>query len=57
MQFCVEEWENGYFQSRDLSTANMLNKYICHLRGLKAARKAAKRRMTRLQSAWFEFGL
>lgn len=57
MQFCIEEWEHGYFQPRDLSTNAMLGKYVCHYNGLKAAAAAAPARMARLQRHWFEYGL
>ncbi|KAG9118480.1 hypothetical protein FRC07_006999 [Ceratobasidium sp. 392] len=56
VQFCLEEWETGQFQARDLSMTDMLNKYVAHLRGLKEARAAAKGRMKRLQQHWFDFG-
>ncbi|KAG8777367.1 hypothetical protein FRC12_000417 [Ceratobasidium sp. 428] len=56
IQFCLEEWETGQFQARDLSMTDMLNKYVAHLRGLKEARAAAKGRMKRLQQHWFKFG-
>ncbi|KAG9088293.1 hypothetical protein FRC06_002110 [Ceratobasidium sp. 370] len=56
MQFCLEEWETGQFQPRDLKTSDMLNKYIAHLQGLKEAHQAAKGRMARLQEHWFKFG-
>ncbi|KAG8730558.1 hypothetical protein FRC12_020197 [Ceratobasidium sp. 428] len=56
LQFCIEEYETGHYQARDLSAANMLNKYVAHLRGLKAARLAAKSRMSRLAQDWFTFG-
>ncbi|KAG9076856.1 hypothetical protein FRC06_009245 [Ceratobasidium sp. 370] len=37
-------------------TSDMLNKYVAHLQGLKAAQSAARGRMRRLQEHWFEFG-
>ncbi|KAG9094155.1 hypothetical protein FRC06_011110 [Ceratobasidium sp. 370] len=55
MQFCIEEWSDGYFASRDLGTANMLEKYEAHLAGLKDLRKVAPRRLERLQEGWFEY--
>ncbi|KAG9092813.1 hypothetical protein FRC06_011781 [Ceratobasidium sp. 370] len=55
MQFCIEEWSDGYFASRDLGTANMLDKYEAHLAGLKDLRKVAPRRLERLQEGWFEY--
>ncbi|KAG8727972.1 hypothetical protein FRC10_005438, partial [Ceratobasidium sp. 414] len=57
MQFCIEEWETGQWQLRDLSASDMLNKYVAHLRGLKAARAAAKFRMRRLVEHWHGFGV
>ncbi|KAF8593458.1 hypothetical protein BDV93DRAFT_516549 [Ceratobasidium sp. AG-I] len=56
IQFCIEEWETGNFRPHDLSTTEMLNKYIAHLRGLKEARAAARTRISRLQQDWFNFG-
>ncbi|KAG9083679.1 hypothetical protein FS749_005841, partial [Ceratobasidium sp. UAMH 11750] len=56
MQFCIEEWETGQWVPRDLSTSDMLNKYVAHLRGLKEARAAARGRMARSQGHWFDFG-
>ncbi|KAG8733362.1 hypothetical protein FRC10_000287 [Ceratobasidium sp. 414] len=55
MQFCIEEWSDGYFASRDLGTANMLEKYKAHLAGLKDLRKVALRRLECLQEGWFEY--
>ncbi|KAG8726439.1 hypothetical protein FRC10_007121, partial [Ceratobasidium sp. 414] len=55
MQFCIEEWSEGYFTSRDLGAANMLDKYEAHLAGLKDLRKVAPRRVQRLQEGWFEY--
>ncbi|KAG9094046.1 hypothetical protein FRC06_011216 [Ceratobasidium sp. 370] len=52
----ANEWESGQWQPRDLSTSNMLNKYMAHLRGLKVAQSAARGRMRHLQEHWFEFG-
>ncbi|KAG8734100.1 hypothetical protein FRC10_011941 [Ceratobasidium sp. 414] len=57
IQFCIEEWETGKFRPHDLSMTDLLNKYVAHLRGLKAASKVAKNRMARLQQHWFDFGL
>ncbi|KAG9079761.1 hypothetical protein FRC06_007498 [Ceratobasidium sp. 370] len=57
IQFCLEEWETGKFQSRDLSMTDLLHKYVAHLRGLKEASVAAKGQMRRLQQHWFDFGL
>ncbi|KAG9093484.1 hypothetical protein FRC06_011502, partial [Ceratobasidium sp. 370] len=56
MQFCIEEWETGYFKARDLSMTDLLHKYVAHLRGLKETRIPAKGRMQQLQEHWFEFG-
>ncbi|KAG8697939.1 hypothetical protein FRC08_006228 [Ceratobasidium sp. 394] len=56
MQFTIEEWTTGKFQSRDLNASDMLNKYVAHLRGLKAARRRAKVRFKRLAQEWFDFG-
>ncbi|KAG8683329.1 hypothetical protein FRC08_014341 [Ceratobasidium sp. 394] len=57
MQFTIEEWTTGKFQPRDLNASDMLNKYVAHLRGLKAARRRARLRFKRLADDWFDFGL
>ncbi|KAG9076827.1 hypothetical protein FRC06_009302, partial [Ceratobasidium sp. 370] len=57
IQFCIEEWATGRFCPRDLSMTDLLNKYVAHLRGLKAATKVAKNHMAHLQQHWFNFGL
>ncbi|QRV93926.1 LON domain serine protease [Ceratobasidium sp. AG-Ba] len=51
-QFCLEEWSNGYWQSRELGTAHMLDKYEAHLAGLKELRSVAPRRFKWLQDEW-----
>ncbi|KAG9093957.1 hypothetical protein FRC06_011296 [Ceratobasidium sp. 370] len=56
MQFCIKEWETGQWVSQDLSTSNMLNKYVAHLRGLMEAHVAARGRISCLQDHWFAFG-
>ncbi|KAG9091639.1 hypothetical protein FRC06_000482 [Ceratobasidium sp. 370] len=56
VQFCIEEYEHGQFQPHDLNAADMLNKYVAHLRGLKEARAGAKARVLRLQQEWFDYG-
>ncbi|KAG9096298.1 hypothetical protein FRC06_008817 [Ceratobasidium sp. 370] len=56
VQFCIEEYEHGQYQPHDLNAADMLNKYVAHLRGLKEARAGAKARMLRLQQEWFDYG-
>ncbi|KAG8688322.1 hypothetical protein FRC09_012965 [Ceratobasidium sp. 395] len=56
LQFCIEEYETGQHQARDLNAADMLNKYVAHLRGLKEASLAAKGHMARLQKEWFDYG-
>ncbi|KAG8707607.1 hypothetical protein FRC08_000392 [Ceratobasidium sp. 394] len=56
VQFCIEEYETGQFQPHDLNAADMLNKYVAHLRGLKEARAGAKTRMSRMQGEWFDYG-
>ncbi|KAG8679637.1 hypothetical protein FRC08_016850 [Ceratobasidium sp. 394] len=57
MQFTVEEWRTGKFKPHDLNASDMLNKYVAHLRGLKAACRCAKARFKRLAQDWFDFGL
>ncbi|QRV89041.1 hypothetical protein RhiJN_17059 [Ceratobasidium sp. AG-Ba] len=56
MQFCIEEYSSGKFQPRELNAADMLNKYVAHLRGLKRARRKARVRFERLAREWFDFG-
>ncbi|KAG8729796.1 hypothetical protein FRC10_003454 [Ceratobasidium sp. 414] len=56
LQFCIEEYETGQYQARELNASDMLNKYVAHLRGLKAARLVAKGRFARLAKDWFTFG-
>ncbi|KAG9081186.1 hypothetical protein FRC06_005745, partial [Ceratobasidium sp. 370] len=51
-QFCLEEWSNGWFESRDLGTSHMLDKYEAHLAGLKELRAVAPRRLHNLQDQW-----
>ncbi|KAG9083275.1 hypothetical protein FRC06_004610 [Ceratobasidium sp. 370] len=51
-QFCLEEWSNGWWESRDLSTAHMLDKYEAHLAGLKNIRTIAGGRLSELQDGW-----
>jgi hypothetical protein len=55
MQFCLEEWRDGYFVSRDLGAANMLDRYEAHLTGLKDLREIAPRRMFHLQNEWIDY--
>jgi hypothetical protein len=55
IQFCLEEWQDGYFVTRDLGAGNMLEKYEGHLASLKDLRKIAPRRLERLQDGWFEY--
>lgn len=57
MQFCIEEWPNGWFDSIDLSAGNMLDKYEAHLTGLKEAHAAAPRRVACLQTDWLDYCL
>ncbi|KAG8713034.1 hypothetical protein FRC08_013768 [Ceratobasidium sp. 394] len=56
LQFCIEEYETGQYQARELNASDMLNKYVAHLRGLKAAQLAAKGRFARLTKEWFNYG-
>ncbi|KAG8716828.1 hypothetical protein FRC08_008739 [Ceratobasidium sp. 394] len=51
-QFCLEEWSNGWFESRDLGMSHMLNKYEAHLAGLKELHAVAPRRLHGLQDQW-----
>ncbi|KAG8725352.1 hypothetical protein FRC09_001702 [Ceratobasidium sp. 395] len=54
-QFCLEEWSNGYFESRDLGASHMLDKYEAHLAGLKEMRSVAPRRLHNLQDSWSSY--
>ncbi|KAG8712848.1 hypothetical protein FRC08_014014 [Ceratobasidium sp. 394] len=56
VQVCIEEYEHGQFEPRDLNATDMLNKYVAHLRGLKEACAGAKARLLRLQQEWFDYG-
>ncbi|KAG9088220.1 hypothetical protein FRC06_002163 [Ceratobasidium sp. 370] len=56
IQFCIEEWETGYFKLHNLNMTDTLHKYVAHLRGLKEARSGAKKHMKALQQKWFECG-
>ncbi|KAG9088432.1 hypothetical protein FS749_002169 [Ceratobasidium sp. UAMH 11750] len=51
-QFCLEEWSNGWWESRDLSAAHMLDKYEAHLAGLKNLQTIAGNRLSELQDSW-----
>ena len=55
MQFCIEEWSNGWFEPKDLSAGNMLDKYEAHLFGLKEALAVAPGRILELQGNLFTF--
>ncbi|QRV72595.1 hypothetical protein RhiJN_14949 [Ceratobasidium sp. AG-Ba] len=55
MQFCIEEWQQGYFVAHDLGASKMLDKYETHLAGLKELRSVAPRRMEKLQKGWSEY--
>ncbi|KAG8788551.1 hypothetical protein FRC12_014431 [Ceratobasidium sp. 428] len=57
VQFCLEEYDTGRHQARDLNASDMLNKYVAHLRGLKVARRTAKKRFARLAQEWFDYGI
>ncbi|KAG9093162.1 hypothetical protein FS749_014955 [Ceratobasidium sp. UAMH 11750] len=51
-QFCLEEWSNGWWESRDLGAAHMLDKYEAHLAGLKNLQAIAGNRLSELQDVW-----
>ena len=55
MQFCIEEWVNGWFEPKDLSAGNMLDKYESHLFGLKEAVSVASDRIELLQYSLLEW--
>lgn len=57
MQFCIEEWSGGGFESHDLNVGNMLDKYEAHLTGLKELRAVAPTRLTHLQEYWFQYAM
>ncbi|KAG9084311.1 hypothetical protein FRC06_004130 [Ceratobasidium sp. 370] len=52
LQFCLEEWSNGWFKSPDLGTSHMLNKYEAHLARLKELCAVAPRHLHNLQDQW-----
>ncbi|KAG9084474.1 hypothetical protein FRC06_004070 [Ceratobasidium sp. 370] len=54
-QFCLEEWSNGYYESRDLGASHMLDKFEAHLAGLKALRDIAPDRLDDLQTEWRDY--
>jgi hypothetical protein len=49
------EWSKGYFESRELGTSHMLDKYEAHLAGLKELRAVAPRRFLKLQDEWTQY--
>ncbi|QRV78996.1 hypothetical protein RhiJN_07011 [Ceratobasidium sp. AG-Ba] len=55
MQFCIEEWQTGYWVNRDLGAAKMLDKYESHLAGLKGLQAVAPIRTAKLQQGWSEY--
>ncbi|KAF8598796.1 hypothetical protein BDV93DRAFT_526511 [Ceratobasidium sp. AG-I] len=55
MQFCIEEWSNRWFEPKDLSAGNMLDKYEAHLFSLKEALAVAPGRITDPQADLFTF--
>jgi hypothetical protein len=54
-QFCLYEWSNGYFESRELGSSHMLDKYKAHLAGLKELHTVAPRRFLKLQDEWTQY--
>lgn len=55
MKFCIEEWSNGWFEPKDLSAGDMLEKYEAHLFGLKEAKAVASSRISDLQEDLYTF--
>ncbi|QRV79822.1 hypothetical protein RhiJN_07837 [Ceratobasidium sp. AG-Ba] len=55
MQFCIEEWQTGYWVNRDLGAAKMLDKYESHLAGLKGLQAVAPARTAKLQRGWSNY--
>ncbi|QRV91330.1 hypothetical protein RhiJN_19348 [Ceratobasidium sp. AG-Ba] len=55
MQYCIEEWQTGYFVNGDLGAAKMLDKYESHLAGLKGLQAVAPRRTEKLQLGWANY--
>ncbi|KAG9098944.1 hypothetical protein FS749_002527 [Ceratobasidium sp. UAMH 11750] len=56
LQFCIEEYETGQYQPPELNASDMLNQYVAHLHGLKAAHLVAMGRFARLVKEWFTYG-
>ncbi|KAG9075915.1 hypothetical protein FS749_012356 [Ceratobasidium sp. UAMH 11750] len=54
-QFCLEEWSNGWYESRDLGASFMLDKYEAHLAGLKDLEEVAPERMEELRKQWAKY--
>jgi hypothetical protein len=57
MQFCIEEWDDGWFVSKDSGAGNMLEKYESHLTGLKELRAVAPTRLQHMQDDWYKYAL
>ncbi|KAG8721093.1 hypothetical protein FRC09_008495 [Ceratobasidium sp. 395] len=54
-QFCLEEWQPGYWESRDLGASHMRDKYEAHLAGLMDLEDIAPDRALELQEDWWEY--
>jgi hypothetical protein len=55
MQFCIEEWESGQHEDRDLDPTQQERDYNDHLEGLEEYAKVAGGQVAWLQSDWFKF--
>jgi hypothetical protein len=51
-QLCLGEWVNGYFESKELGSLHMLNRYEAHLASLKQLWAVAPGRFLKLQDEW-----
>ncbi|KAF8595748.1 hypothetical protein BDV93DRAFT_514724 [Ceratobasidium sp. AG-I] len=57
MQECIEEWQTGRYQPRDLCFSRQRPVFDAHLRGLYNYVKSARDRMFRFRGAWFKAGM
>ncbi|KAF8594019.1 hypothetical protein BDV93DRAFT_581280 [Ceratobasidium sp. AG-I] len=57
MQECIEEWQTGRYNPRELSCSKQRPIFDAHLRGLYNYVKSARDRMFRFRGAWFKAGI
>lgn len=53
VQFCLEEWKQGYFKQGKLNANRLLSIYICHFDGLKNVVSRARVRLADSYKEWF----